>query len=282
MEARARAVLDRIPPAIDGDGGSKTTLWAARCLTRGLLLSEADSLSLLLRYYNPRCLGPWSEAELARKVSQAATLPFGKADGWLLSDRPRPSAAGPSDASSSGPAAEDEADDPLRAALDAAAEARERLAPTRGCPTPRPVVGRHRSTGMRCAAPFPCDSAARCRVCRVRRYYETYRASESYLLRTSLPDPAAMPDGPRVLAAAIVSGPLSPTAMRALRRAGGDYQTIPTAGPAGCANLIGLPPDPSACLSDFFPRGEVPSADASSDLSEKRKRRRGRRLRFRL
>lgn len=98
MERRAVGVLAKIPDAVQGENGSRPTLWAARCLVRGFRLSPADALKLLSRHYNPRCRPEWTDAELARKVDEAARRPFGKPDGWLLADRstpPDPAPAGP-------------------------------------------------------------------------------------------------------------------------------------------------------------------------------------------
>jgi P4 family phage/plasmid primase-like protien len=81
---RAVAYLAKIPGAVSGAGGHRDTFWAARALVRGFLLPTEDALRLLVEEYNPRCKPAWWERELRHKVEDAARLPFGKPDGWLL------------------------------------------------------------------------------------------------------------------------------------------------------------------------------------------------------
>jgi hypothetical protein len=70
---RARAYLAKCPGAISGSGGHNHTFFVAQRLVRGFSLSEADAYALLANEWNPRCSPPWSEPELRRKVSQAAS-----------------------------------------------------------------------------------------------------------------------------------------------------------------------------------------------------------------
>lgn len=69
---RAAAYLQKVPPAIAGQGGSLQTFNAAVALVRGLSLDEETAYRLLAEHYNPRCEPPWSEAELRHKVLYAA------------------------------------------------------------------------------------------------------------------------------------------------------------------------------------------------------------------
>lgn len=85
-ESRAAAYLAAVPGAVSGQRGHAATLWAARVLVKGFLLSQAQALGLMRDCYNPRCSPPWSERELEHKVEQAAAVPFGKPDGWMLTD----------------------------------------------------------------------------------------------------------------------------------------------------------------------------------------------------
>ena len=78
--ANARAYLGAMPPAVSGQGGHPTTFRAAVALVRGFGLSRGQSLDLLKSDYNPRCIPPWSEAELRHKVEGAftsSTKPWG-------------------------------------------------------------------------------------------------------------------------------------------------------------------------------------------------------------
>lgn len=69
---RARRYLSKCPAAISGAGGHLTTFVVAARLTRGFGLDENTALTLLATEYNPRCEPPWSDTELARKVSEAS------------------------------------------------------------------------------------------------------------------------------------------------------------------------------------------------------------------
>lgn len=83
---RASAYLARVPPAIEGQGGSDQTFKAAQHMVIGFDLSEADAFALLWNEYNPRCVDHWDEDGLRRKVAEAATkshLPRG----YLLTER---------------------------------------------------------------------------------------------------------------------------------------------------------------------------------------------------
>ena len=67
--AACRAYLDKLPPAISGDGGHGATFRAAcECVRFGL--GDSDAMSLL-NEYNRRCSPPWSEKELAHKLADA-------------------------------------------------------------------------------------------------------------------------------------------------------------------------------------------------------------------
>jgi hypothetical protein len=70
VQARARAYLATLPPAIEGQGGDKQTFTVACHLVIGFGLSPEEALPLL-REYNQRCLPPWTEEELLRKLQEA-------------------------------------------------------------------------------------------------------------------------------------------------------------------------------------------------------------------
>ena len=69
---RARAYLAKCEPAIQGSGGSRATFVAAARLVHWLELSGDDALALMMTEYNPRCVPPWTESDLRRKVQEAA------------------------------------------------------------------------------------------------------------------------------------------------------------------------------------------------------------------
>lgn len=84
VEQRARAYLDAMPLAVDGEGGSNPTFAAARVVVYGFDLGVERGLSLLMDCYNPRCRPPWSEKELRHKCEDADKKPYRKPRGWLL------------------------------------------------------------------------------------------------------------------------------------------------------------------------------------------------------
>lgn len=83
LERRAAAYLDRMPPAISGQGGHSATYAAATALVHGFGLETAVAFAMLSDQYNPRCQPPWTEKELMHKVTEAATKPHDRPLGWL-------------------------------------------------------------------------------------------------------------------------------------------------------------------------------------------------------
>ncbi|MFV0442619.1 MAG: hypothetical protein ACK5Q5_03505, partial [Planctomycetaceae bacterium] len=84
VERRAVAYLDKLPPAISGQGGHSVTYAAATVLVHGFELDPELALGILLDHYNPRCDPPWTEKELRHKVEDAAKKPHDQPRGWLL------------------------------------------------------------------------------------------------------------------------------------------------------------------------------------------------------
>lgn len=84
VERRALAYLDKLPPAISGQGGHAATYTAATILVHGFEIDPERALGLLLDHYNPRCKPPWTEDELRHKVEDAASKPHQQPRGWLL------------------------------------------------------------------------------------------------------------------------------------------------------------------------------------------------------
>ena len=83
-ERRAIAYLAKMPPAISGQGGHNATYAAAVAIAWGFAIEPERALQILLEEYNPRCEPPWTEKELAHKVSDAGTKPHDNPKGWLL------------------------------------------------------------------------------------------------------------------------------------------------------------------------------------------------------
>lgn len=71
---RARLYLAKVPVSVSGQGGHNAAFHAACLLAIDFGLSENDTLGLL-REWNQGCQPPWSERELAHKVSEAMKQP---------------------------------------------------------------------------------------------------------------------------------------------------------------------------------------------------------------
>jgi len=87
---RARAYLNNIPGAVSGSGGHSQTYAAATAMVHGFALDPAVAFDLLMREFNPRCVPPWSEAEMMHKVEDAANKPHERPRGWLADARTTP------------------------------------------------------------------------------------------------------------------------------------------------------------------------------------------------
>ncbi len=69
---RARRYIARMPPAIAGHNGHTQTFVVAEFLVRGFDLGVEQARPLLAEY-NARCLPPWSDVDLERKLHEADT-----------------------------------------------------------------------------------------------------------------------------------------------------------------------------------------------------------------
>jgi hypothetical protein len=91
---RARRYVDRMPPAIAGQGGDALTYRLCCRLVRGFDLSDIDAFGILGEW-NARCQPPWSHRELLDKLKNARKYgrePVGAfIDGW---PSPGPSVGG--------------------------------------------------------------------------------------------------------------------------------------------------------------------------------------------
>jgi hypothetical protein len=93
VEKRAIDYLATCEGAVDGQGGSKKLFGVASRVGPGFDLPEDVALRLIRDHYNPKCQPPWSEKELAHKVSDAYKR--AKRRGWLLQERKPKSAYAP-------------------------------------------------------------------------------------------------------------------------------------------------------------------------------------------
>jgi hypothetical protein len=80
----ARLYLDKVPPAVSGQGGHNQTFRAACVLVQGFSLSPEDAMPLL-KEWNERCQPPWTEKELRHKLQGAEKQPGER--GYLLAER---------------------------------------------------------------------------------------------------------------------------------------------------------------------------------------------------
>lgn len=70
--AKAAEALRKMQPAVQGQNGSRACFIAAVMLFRRFGLDASTAYDLMWREYNPRCIPPWSEAEMLHKVRDAA------------------------------------------------------------------------------------------------------------------------------------------------------------------------------------------------------------------
>jgi hypothetical protein len=71
---RARKYLAKTEPAVSGQHGHDATFKVACILVWGFGLSFSEALPIFIEW-NARCMPPWSERELRRKLIQALTHP---------------------------------------------------------------------------------------------------------------------------------------------------------------------------------------------------------------
>lgn len=71
LRAQATVLAKTSPPAIEGQNGSGALWNVALDLVRGLRLPVGEAHALLMAHYNPRCVPPWSEADVLRKCTEA-------------------------------------------------------------------------------------------------------------------------------------------------------------------------------------------------------------------
>jgi hypothetical protein len=85
VDELARRYLEKIPPAVSGQGGHDQTFKAACALVKGFDLT-VDQARPLLAEYNKRCQPEWSTAELEHKLTSADTSEDRQQRGWLRLD----------------------------------------------------------------------------------------------------------------------------------------------------------------------------------------------------
>lgn len=81
---RATAYVAAMPPAVAGQHGHDALFAAACALVNGFSLEAETAEAILLAEFNPRCLPPWSERDVHRKVDQALVTSHREPPGYLL------------------------------------------------------------------------------------------------------------------------------------------------------------------------------------------------------
>jgi predicted P-loop ATPase len=72
LEKRARAYVEKMPPAISGAGGHAALWNVARKLVADFGLDQDAAFKIIWAEYNPRCQPPWSEKEIRHKLEDAS------------------------------------------------------------------------------------------------------------------------------------------------------------------------------------------------------------------
>lgn len=70
MARRIAKYLDKIDPAVSGNGGHNQTFRVACLLVHQFELSDLDAMPLL-KSYSQRCSPPWSDKDLRHKLASA-------------------------------------------------------------------------------------------------------------------------------------------------------------------------------------------------------------------
>ena len=71
MNSRISNYIDKIPPAVSGNGGHRQTFKVCMILLEGFNLSTSEAREYL-EYYNRQCSPPWNSRELDHKINSAA------------------------------------------------------------------------------------------------------------------------------------------------------------------------------------------------------------------
>jgi hypothetical protein len=72
---RARSYLRTMDASISGEHGHDKLLKAASVLVNDFDLTDGEALDLLTTEFNPRCVPPWEEADISRKIIEAKKNP---------------------------------------------------------------------------------------------------------------------------------------------------------------------------------------------------------------
>jgi hypothetical protein len=83
---RARAYIEKMPAAIEGQGGDAATFNVAKKLVHDFDLSVKDALPLM-REYNARCIPQWDDRDLLYKLTKASNLTTTQTPKGVLADQ---------------------------------------------------------------------------------------------------------------------------------------------------------------------------------------------------
>ncbi|MFM9959688.1 MAG: YfjI family protein [Planctomycetaceae bacterium] len=72
---QARKYLAKMDPSIEGDKGSDRLIKAASVLVNDFSLTDDEAFDLLLVEFNPRCVPPWPEELIRRKIGESKKNP---------------------------------------------------------------------------------------------------------------------------------------------------------------------------------------------------------------
>lgn len=80
-------LIDAATAAIENEQGDKTTFQTA-CVMRDMGVSENRAIELMAEHYNPRCIPPWNEDDLRRKIRNAYRYASGDAGSLSTENAP--------------------------------------------------------------------------------------------------------------------------------------------------------------------------------------------------
>ena len=84
---QAGKYLAKMDPSIEGKHGGDRLIHAASILVNDFRLSDSEAFDLLATDFNPRCVPPWVESELRRKIGEAKKKPPSRTPKGLIASR---------------------------------------------------------------------------------------------------------------------------------------------------------------------------------------------------
>ena len=89
VQERARSYIEKLPPAIAGQGGSTQAFKVSYLLVQGFGLEPGEAAAEFKAIYNLNCVPPFSDAEILRKCQDSLKCNPKEGRGFLLANKDR-------------------------------------------------------------------------------------------------------------------------------------------------------------------------------------------------